>query len=362
MSKKGKNYADLEKVRVFHNPKTDLVEITGKYVEGGNFSVVLPKGTLSDIKVRAEIYKVRAEISLESQEEPSRYFPAAAQISYEDKFNEDVYRDGKIWRRKDNKYSMVYLPLTENEKYSKFPLGIDLDSNPILVDLHSETEKNNIFISSRSGSGGSLVPQNLFNHVLRKMPDTTIIANDYYHVNFFNKQEFGDPSRTKHLKDLSLLEHLRDLHSKMVNSKHGVKGSNEVIFFENFEQLVANNINPSPSARTDKAVRAETLDLILEISKIKRSEFNISFVFFSNSMNSHMNAFLDTCSTVVAFNGYSVPVIEQEFLSSVFGTPALGLQGLRSGEAIIKNEGLYAKPDYFKVFINPELVKALNGV
>ena len=355
MSKKTKNYADLENARVFHNPKTDLIEITGKYVDGGNFSVVLTKGAKSDTKVRTEL-SIKDSPLVEEPQEFTRYLPSSAEVSYDSNFNSDVYRDGKIWRHINNKYSVFYLPLVEDEKPSLFPLAMDQDSRPVLVDLHGG-EKKNLFISARPGSGGAMSLYNLAFHVLRFMPETTLISNDPDIIHLYKKSETVDANNAFHLKGLYLLEHLRELHHKMLYSKHGATGANEVILIENFESFIHNEIATSPSSRTDKAVRAETMDLILEISKIERSEFKVNFVFFASKITANMNAFINTCHTFTVFGRGSTPVAETEQRKRIFGRDLHELETVKPGDGFIQDEDVYKEGDFFASFTNPEVVE-----
>lgn len=357
MAKKGKNYAELENARVFHNPKTDLIEITGKYVDGGNFSVVLPKGTKSDEKVRAEIST--KDSLLDDVPDPTRGLPATAKIVYDPSFNEPLDRDGKIWREKDNEHKIVYLPFTESEKPSKFPLGIDMDSLPVLIDLHG-TKRKNLFIAAPPGSGGSMLVYNLAFHVLHEMTDTRLISNSPSFIETYRNSDAVESGNAVHLKGLGLLEHLRELHAKMIKSPHGCAGVNEVILMEHFEEIINGNISNGPSSRTDKAVRAETLDLIVEISKIDRSEFNVNFVFGSYSLGSNMDAFIDTCHTFLVLGRSPIPAAELTQRHKMFGRDLHELNSSHTGDGYIKDEGVYKDGEFFASFLNQEVIDIFN--
>lgn len=358
MSKKTKNYADLEKVRVFHNPKTDLIEITGKYVDGGNFSVTLPKGTKSDTKVRAEIST--KESLLENT--PQRTLPSQAVVNYDKDFRADLVRDGDLWHARNNKNEVFYLPNFENKLPSLFPVGVDMNRKPVLVDLHgSVNEKRNVFITAAPGRGGQMTLMNLAVHVLSSMPETDIITNSRNTYRFLLNTEFNRTKKIKYSKELEMLDTLRDIYQQMKESRHGVARVSKLFVFNEFEQFVHQEIEDGPTARTNKAVRAETMDLILEISRINRPEFNVNFVFYSDYTSDSMNAFLDTCHTKINFGNHWGSPAKASHTVKVFGRDLEELRQAQPGDGFIKDENTYKDGEFFASFINPAVMKAFQG-
>ena len=358
---KSKNYAELENARVFHNPKTDLIEITGKYVDGGNFSVVLPQGTKSDIKVRTEIAAKNSHLNSEALDdgEYGPFLPIKSHVIYDRNFSREVVQEDDLWHDPKNKHEVFYFPLLTEEPVSKFPLGVGMDRNPIFVDLESHI-KNNVFISATPGRGGLMSVANLFFHVLNYMPETDIICGKA--ENFFTMipKDEERASRVHILRDLFLLDHLRQLHHEMKQAVYGAKGRKEVIFLDGFEQLIDGDVPDIFSIRTTKAVRAEVIDLILEISKINRSEFSISFVFVSPYISDSMNAFLDTAGTIIAFPGTHMKISEVHQYKKIFGSDLQDVAHSRTGTGFIKSPLVNKKGEAFDTFVNQEVIESFS--
>jgi hypothetical protein len=354
MSKKAKNYADLENARVFLNPKSNIIEVTGRYADGsGNFATSLQPGSKSDLQARAVFATQKAGTTVD--EESTRHLPPSAQVIYSDDLQEDVYREGSIFRSEKYKDNVFYLPFLEEGKSHLFPLGMDMDGNPVLIDLHSG-EKRNILLANSPGSGGLMSLHNLMVHILRAMPETTLVSNEPDIVDFYNRSPWANKERSKHLSSLALVEHLRNIHGKMSDSRVRDEVLNEVILIENLEHLVDSNINAGPTQRTDKAVRAETIELILEISKMKHPRFNITFVFSARYLNDRMNAFVESCGTLVTFSRKNTTVGEAEYRKKIFGQDLHELNYSSPGSGFIKNEN-YKDGDFFATFLNPEVIE-----
>lgn len=362
---KPKNYMEVENARVFHNPKTDLIEITGTYVDGGNFSVVLPKGTKSDIKVRSEIAVKNSRDNTEDLdgEDTRAVLPWKASVAYNQDprdFDQEIIRDGKLWHSADNKHEVFYFPAISEELHSKYPLGVGINRNPIFVDLESPI-KNNVFISAHPGRGGVVSCANLFFHVLHHMPDTDIISNATEKFFTLNPRNEEQASRIHVFKELFLLDHLRDLHHTMLRSSYGAKERKEVIFIDDFDELIDGSIPASPSARTAKAVRAELMDLILEISKINRPEFKICFVFMSDYMNENMNAFLDTAGTIIAFASPRYRPTERNQYAKYFGRDLHQLAQQKPGCGYITSPLVDKEGEFFDTFLNQEVIDSFQA-
>jgi hypothetical protein len=362
---KTKNYAELENARVFHNLKTDLIEITGKYVDGGNFSVVLPKGTKSDIKVRTEISTKDSPLHPEDSdvENPQAVLPWKASVVYDQNprdFDQKIVRDGNLWHSADNKHEVFYFPEFSPELNSKYPLGVGINRNPVFVDLEAPS-KNNVFISAHPGRGGVMSFANLVFHVLYHMSETKIISNTaekYFTLKPRNEEQ---ASRLHVLKDLFLLDHLRGLHTTMLQAPYGAKERKEVILIDDFEQFIDGDIPSGPSARTTKAVRAELMDLILEISKINRPEFKICFVFMSDYMNENMNAFLDTAGTIIAFASPRYKPTERNQYAKYFGRDLHQLAQQKPGCGYITSPLVNKDGEFFDTFLNEEVIGSFQA-
>lgn len=359
---KSKNYAELENARVFHNPKTDLIEITGKYVDGGNFSVVLPQGTKSDIKVRTELERLITEPEQTLPKESPEEVLYNGHIHYGNPTNVELAKSGTLYYQVGSEWNWFCLPELSPGNESLFPLGIDVEGQPISINLKAQ-EKNNIFLSNHPGSGGLMTLANLVYHVINFMPDTHIVhTNDELFLGISPTDE-KTTGRMENLQGLFLLDHLRKLRDKMVKSPHGSTGVSEVIFLQDFELLVDGEFSNGPSARTDKAVRAEILDLILEISAINRVEYNVCFVFSSRYLSDSMNAFLETAGTAIAYvrntKRYQEPSEPRQY-QKVFGRELSEMYAGNNGRGIIKDTavGRPVSSRKFATFLNDEVVKS----
>lgn len=356
--KKAKNYAELENARVFHNPKTDLIEITGKYVDGENFSVVLPKGTKSDIKVRAELSaKVNKPESL-VEDKSHKTALYNRYIQYKNPDNLILANQGILYKEVDKEWNWFCFPELSPGTESLFPLGIDEEGKPILLRLDSPT-KNNIFLSNNPGSGGLMTIANLVYHVINFMPDTKLIHNspaDFLGVNHKDEKAQG---RMERLDGLFLLDHLRKLRNEMNNSSYGSAGRKEMILMQDFDIFVDGEIANGKSSRTDKAVRAEILDLIVEISAIERKEYSICFVFSSRYMSDSMNAFLDSAATIMAYtrNERYQETSEPKQFNKIFGRSVAEMNCGGNGRGIIVTEDSIGASRKFATFINNEVVQ-----
>lgn len=381
-NQKTKNYAELNDARVFHNPKTDLIEITGKYVDGGNFSVVLPKGTKSDAKVRIELPKQIHGVFAKTEPESETSHVPTRKLHYSNPGNVKLVKSGGLYYQVDAEENWFCLPELSPGSGGLFPLGVNENGKPIVIDLKPRKAKDillgidesghqivvttpakrNIFLSNHPGSGGLVALANLVHHVINFMPETKIVYTNHEIPLGILPTDTKAEGRMELLKKFWLLEHLRDLREKMNSSHETASPLNEIIILQDLEILVDGEIENGPSSRTDKAVRAEILNLIMEISHRPQNGMNIQFVFQSSYLSESMNAFLDTSGTIMAFTRHPKRFQNRAEISQyrdIFGRNLNEMYGGLQGRGVVKDNNDDADSGQrFALFENPAVMES----
>lgn len=285
MSKEPK-YLSLENARLYYNAKRDTVELVAETDDiVGGFKVTLPANRILESQIR-EAMKEKGIIKIQPLVDETFY--TDAYVNYRDKpFNTEP-RDHEFFH---------------HGNFGTLSLGVMANGKVLDVDLF-QGKKQNIAISGHQPSA-SMLTSNIRKYLKDTQPEEPV-----YLYKFFQKEmDPISPMESNLVNVLELLILLRKL------ARSSFSDSQTFILLKNFDSLLNGNDYDS---RTDKAARAEVLELIRQLSNNRSDENPIHFVFVSNNpvVNDLM---INASSTFVHFGLSHERPSAIDYLSHAFG-------------------------------------------
>lgn len=241
------NYLSLDNARLYYNSKRDTVELIANSDDiVGGFKVTLPANRILESQIR-EAMKEKGIIKAR----PDETFYTDAYVNYREKpFNTEP-RDHEFFH---------------HGGFGVLSLGVMANGKVLDVDLF-QGKKQNIAISGDQPSASMLTSN------IRKYLKDTQPKEPVYLYKFFQKElDPISPMESNIDNVLELLILLRKL-------ARSYSDSQTFILLKNFDSLLNGNDYDS---RTDKAARAEVLELIRKLSNDPSDQNPIHFVFISN--------------------------------------------------------------------------------
>lgn len=289
------NYLSLEDARLYYNAKRDTVELVAKSDDIDKGVVLtVPANTKLETRIR-EAMKDKGVIKMQPLVDETFY--NAAYVNYRDEPFNTVPRDNEFFH---------------DGKFGELSLGVTTEHKVMNVDLFSG-KKQNISISGDYPSA-SMLTSNIRQYLKDTQPEEPV-----YLYNFSQKeQEPISPMESNIDNVLELLILLRKL-------PRSYNDSQMFILLKNFDSLLNGNDYDS---RTDKAARAEVLELIRSLSQGDRHEHNpIHFVFVSNKpVVSDLT--INASSTFVHFGESRVTDYTTDYLIAILGREGKGIRAI----------------------------------
>lgn len=282
---KDQNFISLENARLYYNAHRDTVELVAKSDEIDNGVVVtIPAKTKLEGRIREAM---KSKGIIKTQPLVDEKFTTAAYVKYRDESFNTRARDDEFFHKGN---------------FGVLSLGVTPELKVMDVDLFTG-KKQNIAISGDQPSA-SMLTSNIRQYLKDTQPEEPV-----YLYKFFQKELAPiSPMESNIDNVLELLVLLRKLSSLDDYSQ-------KFILLKNFDSLLHGNDYDS---RTDKAARAEVLELIRKLSHYPSDENPVHFVFVSNKpvVNDLM---IDATSTFVHFGLSKENMSTIEYLHAAFG-------------------------------------------
>jgi hypothetical protein len=243
------NYIALENVRLYYNVKRDTVELVAKSdeIEKG-IVVTIPANTKLDTRIRDTMERKGI---IKMQQFADDKFCTDAYVKYRDESFNTIPRENEFFHTGES---------------GRLSLGVTPELKVMEADLF-QGKNQNIAISGDYPSA-SMLTSNIRQYLKDTQPEEPV-----YLYKFSQKeQEPISPMESNIDNVLELLILLRKLAGSFSDSQ-------TFIMLKNFDSLLNGNEYDS---RTDKAARAEVLELIRKLSHDGSEENHIHFVFVSN--------------------------------------------------------------------------------
>jgi hypothetical protein len=313
------NYIALENVRLYYNAKRDIVELTAKSDEiDKGIVITIPANTKLDTRIRDTMER-KGIIKM--------------QQFVDDKFCTDAYvkyrEESFHTRSRDNEFF-------HNGESGRLSLGVTPELKVMEADLF-QGKNQNIAISGDYSSASMLT-----SNIRQYLKDGKYMSQVYLYK-FSQKEQESISSMESNIDNvLELLILLRKLAGSFSDSQ-------TFVMLKNFDSLLNGNEYDS---RTDKAARAEVLELIRKLSHDRAEENPIHFVFISNepvvsdltigasSTFVHFGLSHERPSTIdYLFAAFGKECINKTFGLKVTGPKAWGIKG----RAYAKTTDIYGK-------------------
>lgn len=288
-------YLSLENARLYYNAKRDTVELVAETDDiVGGFKVTLPANRILETQIR-EAMKNKGIIKTQPLVDETFY--TDAYVNYRDKPFNTQPRENEFFH---------------HGNFGVLSLGVMANGKVLDVDLF-QGKKQNIAISGDYASA-SMLTSNIRQYLKDTQPEEPV-----YLYKFSQKeQEPISPMESNIDNVLELLILLRKL-------PRSYNDSQMFILLKNFDSLLNGNDYDS---RTDKAARAEVLELIRSLSQGDRHEHNpIHFVFVSNKpVVSDLT--INASSTFVHFGESRVTDYTTDYLIAILGREGKGIRAI----------------------------------
>jgi hypothetical protein len=301
------NYLSLENVRLYYNAKRDTVELTAKSVDiDGGVVVTIPAKTKLESRIR-EAMKNKGIIAVNP---PVDFFTTDAYVNYRNQPFNTLPRENEFFH---------------HGNFGVLSIGVMPNGKVIDVDLF-QGKNHNIAVSGDYPSA-TMLTWNIRQYLKDTQPKEPV-----YLYKFSQKELAPISSMETHIDSvLELLILLRKL------SSYSFDDSQKFILLKNFDSLLNGDDYDS---RTDKAARAEVLELIRKLSYDRSDQNPVHFVFVSNKPETS-DLTINASSTFVHFGlsherpstidylsaAFGKKCIEKTFGPNVTGPAAWGIKG-----------------------------------
>ena len=285
-------YLSLENARLYYNAKRDTVELVAETHDiVGGFKVTLPANRILENQIR-EAMKEKGIIKEQSLADETFY--TDAYVNYREKPFNTQPRDHEFFH---------------HGNFGTLSLGVMANGKVLDVDLF-QGKKQNITISGDYPSA-SMLTSNIRQYLKDTQPEEPV-----YLYKFSQKEMAPISPMESHIDTvLELLVVLRKLARSFSDSQ-------TFILLKNFDSLLNGSDYDS---RTDKAARAEVLELIRGLSNNRSDENPIHFVFVSNKP-AKSDLTINASSTFVHFGESRVTDYTADYLCAIFGREGEGIR------------------------------------
>lgn len=287
-------YLSLENARLYYNAKRDTIELVAETDDiVGGFKVTLPANRILETQIR-EAMKNKGIIKTHPLADETFY--TDAYVNYRDKPFNTQPRENEFFH---------------HGNFGVLSLGVMANGKVLDVDLF-QGKKQNIAISGDYASA-SMLTSNIRQYLKDTQPEEPV------YLYKFSQKELADLSSME-----SNIDNVLELLILLRNLSRSFSDSQTFILLKNFDSLLNGNDYDS---RTDKAARAEVLELIRSLSNNRSDENPVHFVFVSNKP-AKSDLTMGASSTFVHFGESRVTDYTADYLYAILGREGKGIRAI----------------------------------
>jgi hypothetical protein len=310
-TKRIEKYLSLDKSRVFHNKTNDSLELSGKAGKTP-FKMTIPAGSELDLILRAEMREVGI---IPEENTIDLGLPSQAVLDYSDQefMVSNLVSTVEAKSAIELKASSVTNPLAK----LFIPIGVIKDGDE--GELHFKTipffqkQSGNVFVSGPNEPSKSFFIENIENHLEMFAPEAEIISFD---ASLKKPDLTQSPRRIVYNNSLEFLSRLRRVRS-MYERNHE-KARNILVVLHNLHEFTDRPESDKSAweGKVERAVRAEIVDLIAQISDYNQSSDNLTVTFVVTTAATDLTKYLPALvrsGTIVRFGNSSLRVSKALF-------------------------------------------------